>query len=195
MQQGAQNSSSVSRRLTERLWSLVQFLALGGIFVSMLLSGRSKIAGPRDWTASEDPTLSQNISAAVVPAKVSALPRSITSRVVVLPQPAANGRGVEIEVETRQFRFERSSRVANALPLRQPAAVTDQDSWKLFKIERRNGSVWESVGLIRNDFQQTLGSVFVELEAGVNEFVVIFRDRQGREASYPVRIKHAPETT
>lgn len=192
------------RRQLETLWSILQVGALASIvFVSVQANVRGRPAQPVMVSEAETTSpAATNLAVRTAPLRrVSANPqKNITSRVVPLPNPnvAASTSPLELEVETRQMRFERSGfaevrAVANMK--RGPASVGSAPAWNLLEIRRKQGEGWESVPLVRNDVAQTLGSVFVELEEGLNEFVVIYGDVKGKKLSYPVRVQHSRKST
>ena len=184
-----------ARALSENLWLPVQIVALVAILFSTVLAGTHPTPPKENTTESdtvEAPSAFQKTSVAL---PKESRPRSITSRVVVLPAPeqASISAGLSVEIETRQLRFERNP--SNSVSLRSPASRASSPKWKLARIRKRAGGAWESVPLIENESNQPLGSVFIELDEGWNEFEVLFRDGRGREASYPVRVNHVRKNT
>lgn len=184
----------------ERLWVGVQVLALVAVLVSAGLSGRLTNREQRTLASAETDVVKIETYRPLSLESPSARPSTITSRVVVLPVPLDGNdvdRGFTIDVETRQFRFERPtaaefgkafSKIRAGVPQRMPAALK---TWRLEGIEKKSRGNWEAVLLVRNDAAQTLGSVFVELSSGINEFRVLFVDENGAKLSYPVRVRHS----
>ena len=122
---------------------------------------------------------------------------SISSRVLFLPEPAlllsSSASQLEFSVETKQLRFQKV-----ALPASNPLAGSKRDiasvtknsaKWNLVQIERHTeDNAWERVELVASENEQNLGSVFVELNEGSNEFRVTFEGMHGRRSTYPVRV-------
>ena len=182
------------RRLSDKIWWLVQLGALAAI---LLASIKSQTNGP---TAKSFSSELSKLPKETFPTRVArgfgaSRPQTITSRVVSLPSPRSepHGQRVDIEVETRQMRFEKSWMEPSTAHLRAPASA--KEDWLLVGIVRKADDGWESVPLVQNHQRQTLGSVFVELEEGVNEFKVTFRNKKGRESSYPILVRHFKKRT
>lgn len=93
-------------------------------------------------------------------------PSSITSRVITIPGPAFRNKfgalnqwNEELESETRQIRFEWG------------LSSEPREEWRLSTIERKtHEGAWESVSLVSNEFGMPIGSVYIELAQGDNEF-------------------------
>lgn len=94
-------------------------------------------------------------------------PTSITSRVLVIPGPGflkqslgASEWSETLEAETRQIRFEWG------------LGIEPYQEWRLSSITRKNteGS-WEDVSLVWNEDGSPIGSVYIELAKGQNDFV------------------------
>ena len=65
----------------------------------------------------------------------------------------------ELESETRQIRFEWG------------LSSEPKEEWRLANIERKTSQgTWENVSLVSNEFGMPIGSVYVELVKGSNEF-------------------------
>ena len=190
---GLGESYSVNPWLRTRLWGLVQFFSLGALFVIPVL-------------VSEQPTRLKSSLFWRSPASAdSGTSSSITSRVLTLPAPplAANLRVLELEVETRQLRFQANAESVDSIevPVHKKSrtiASLDPSPWTLKEIKRKkdDGS-WESISLLSKnviqDGKSSLSSSFVELDSGRNEFVVVFARKVGRkteDASYPVVVRH-----
>jgi hypothetical protein len=187
----AMQQSTPSRRFREKLWLLIQVLALGAIVFSPFLTHESRRPSSEEEGAG-DP------HSAVILSITSGVRRevqpSITSRVVQLPVPASTSGSLpalDLDVETRQLRFERGATARASSGLRRPASIAPGADWELVAIRKRlEGQTWEDVELVRNDFHRTLGSVFVELDEGLNDFSVVYRSPRGQTVSYLVRVRH-----
>lgn len=177
------------RRLSDKFWWLVQVSALVAI---LLASMKPQNHSGNVKSVSEELVHipQQSFNSSVVRSFESSRPITITSRVVSLPVPQLRSPSsikLDLEVETGQLRFEKNWTEAP----RQPSSLKNgEDFWSLVQIHRKLNEGWESVALVQNHQKQNLGSVFVELDDGVNEFRVVFRDPQGHESSYPVVIRH-----
>jgi len=171
------------KQLSSNLWYLVQFFALAAIVMSSFWGDGRHV----DEGALREGFMQRGSFANSV--RVDR-PSSITSRVVSLPAPSALGTALKLEVETRQMRFERGWATTVGLEVNAGRAPASTKEWMLDGIERRVGKTWEKVPLVRNEDHEIVGSSFVELENGTNEFRVTYRDSRGHTTVHPVRIKH-----
>jgi hypothetical protein len=184
------------QRFTDKVWWVVQ---MGALVAILFASIKTQVNAPVKSITGDLTQSSKEFSSHVTRGFASIKPVTITSRVVMLPSPRSepHGQRVDLEIETRQLRFEKSWVEASyAVPGqgRSIASIASGD-WLLTGIQRKSADGWEKVQLVQNHKHEALGSVFVELEEGVNEFRVIFRNKRGRESSYPVLIRHFRKRT
>jgi hypothetical protein len=190
----------------DRFWVPVQFVALGSILVVTALPSRNSQLLPtsiqsdsfRKPVADSDVLNSTSLlSRPFRLARAEVRPRGdISSRVVVLPHPASSDDTVlNVVISTKQVRFERSSIAAEtpvsfeSANLRSPASHSQviNAHWDLEKLERKVGDSWESVTLIGD----ALGSDYLELRLGVNEFRVTFSGPRGTTKVFPIFVTHS----
>lgn len=121
----------------------------------------------------------------------------MSSRIVRLIEPeqlspASNSSPLEVTLDTRQFRFERSPRRRPASAAPSASASASLGPWSLVKIQRKlSDSLWEEVKLLASQHKRSdhVSSVFVELEQeGAFEFKVTFQSPKGILKSYPVKV-------
>ena len=145
------------RKVVEAAWVLLQSFALLAILFMPL------------WIRQTPGTLSErfkNIQHIDEAPDRDRRPTSITSRVITIPGPAfrnsfgsLNEWSEELESETRQIRFEWG------------LSSEPKEEWRLANIERKTSQgTWENVSLVSNEFGMPIGSVYVELVKGSNEF-------------------------
>jgi hypothetical protein len=165
------------------LWVALQALSLASILLAPIWL---QWGGVKPVTGRRVPRTPDSLYAAEQAATLK--PVTITSRTVTLPEPDAPPSGV-LRVKTAQVRFEwiRRDSGAGQDGIRSPAS---KPAWSLVKIERREEKEWIDVSLLRGESNQVLGSSFLELDSGMNEFRISFKSAAGPLKSYPLRVRH-----
>jgi len=146
------------RKIVEAAWVLLQCLALLAILFTPI------------WIRpSSSGSLSERFKKIryTEEESVERRPTSITSRVLVIPGPgfrqqmaSSNEWSETLEAETRQVRFEWA------------LSSESQEEWRLSSITRKNTEgAWEDVSLVWNEEGAPIGSVYIELGQGQNDFV------------------------
>ena len=160
----------------ERLWSVLQALALlcAGVFPMLV---NLFMHHPEERIVSRSPA--------------TPIPRdTITSRVISLPEPGdkVGSAGLQYNSESRQLRFERSGHQRS---LRALASLPEKDTgWHLEAITQKGAhDKWQELSLLKGEQEQAIGSSFIELFEGTNEFMVRFGNAKGEKFSYPVRVQ------
>jgi hypothetical protein len=179
----------VRRSFQDKIWIPIQGLALMAlIFTPLLVHHDLETAAPkilREVMIDRD-------------SDAEGRPLSIASRVVVLPDPFATSslKGLNLKIETRQFRFAQALEPGAS---RSPSstAIRSSEKWTLSKILRRvgdkKGESWEEVDLIRDESDQPVGSVYLELDTDSDEFMVTYRgSRKGQERKVLVHVSYQP---
>jgi len=171
-----------------RLWLPIQSIALISAIVSPILF---KVEEQDMFNRGlSERKIIPNLAVSYRPVK----PSTITSNILRLPLPIAGDAlpSVTVNFQARQLRFEAELSKAQWAPeIRSPASVPSfakGSEWSLEKIEKKlpNGNL-EAVELVSGN-SAIVGSTYVELSDGENEFVVTFKNLEGEEKSYPVKV-------
>jgi hypothetical protein len=185
------------------LWFVIQLLALSvAVITPAFLKSRPDQSTKGNFNGGEASTMGKVTT--LLPVKSANdenREAAITSQVLLLPNPATSSPAAfqsDYELSSRQLRFERVAQmreVSNDDSLRSPSSLKSPDSeWILDRIERKDprSKSWESISLIRGESNNPIGSIYVELFNGENEFQIRFKNNHGSEKSYGVKIRHMP---
>lgn len=115
-------------------------------------------------------------------------PVTITSEILSLPNPnhSMDPTLVKLASRYKQVRFQRNW-LDNVEKGRQPANVGVASDWTLETLWHRVGDRFEAVPLIGSD-ARAISSVYVELNQGKNDFVVVYKSRRGEERKVNFRV-------